>query len=95
MIQVPKKSGKIRICVDLRWLNKAVKRECYVMPTLDDIAPKLAGSMAFSSLDASSGCRQIPLDHESRKYTIFITPSGRFCFRQLPIGIPQSLEIFQ
>lgn len=51
MVPVLKTNGKIRICVDLRRLNEAVKRERYILPTLEDIAPKLAGAKVFSKLN--------------------------------------------
>lgn len=45
MVAVPKKNkDQPRICVDLKMLNKAVKREKYVLPTIDDILPKLTGA---------------------------------------------------
>ncbi|KAL9963006.1 hypothetical protein ACROYT_G032167 [Oculina patagonica] len=95
MVPVVKPNGKIRICVDLRKLNEAVKRERYILPTLEDVAPKLAGAKVFSKLDASSGYWQIPLHPDSTKLTTFITPMGRFCFRRLPFGITSAPEIFQ
>ena len=95
MVPVPKAKGGVRICVDLQRLNKAVKREHLVLPTLDDIAPNLAGSVLFSSLDAESGFWQIPLEPESQKLTTFISPFGRFCFQRLPFGITSASEIFQ
>ena len=95
MVPVVKPNGKIRICVDLRKLNEVVKRERYILPTLEDVAPKLAGAKVFSKLDASSGYWQIPLHPESSRLTTFITPSGRFCFRRLPFGITSVPEFFQ
>ena len=95
IVPVVKPNGKIRICVDLRKLNEAVKRERYILPTLEDVAPKLAGARVFSKLDASSGYWQIPLHPESSRFTTFITPSGRFFFRRLPFGITSAPEIFQ
>ena len=44
MASVQKSNRKLRICVDLGKLNSAVKRERFVLPTLEDIAPKLAGA---------------------------------------------------
>ena len=79
-----KNKDEVRVCVDLKRLNKAVKWERYMLPTLEDITPKLAGAKVFSSLDASSGFWQIPLDPSSQKLTTFITPMGRFCFKCLP-----------
>nr|XP_054772206.1 plexin-B2-like [Lytechinus pictus] len=37
-----KKSGKIRICIDPRPLNEALKREHYSLPVLDDVLPCLS-----------------------------------------------------
>ncbi|KAK7925258.1 hypothetical protein WMY93_007568 [Mugilogobius chulae] len=95
MVPVIKKNKKPRICVDMKKLNKAVKRERFILPNLEDIAPKLSGATVFSTVDASSGFWQIPLDESSRKLTTFITPVGRFCFRRLPFGITSAPEIFQ
>ena len=95
MVPVVKPHGKIQICVDLRKLNTAVKRERYVLPTLEDVAPKLAGAKVFSKYDASSSYWQIPLHPESSRLTTFITPSGCFCFCRLPFGITSAPEIFQ
>lgn len=95
IVPVVKPNGKTRICVDPRKLYDAVNRERYILPTLEDVALKLAGAKVFSKLDASSGYWQIPLEPESSRLTTFITPSGRFCFRRLPFGITSALEIFQ
>jgi len=96
MVPVEKKNKEqVRVCVDLKRLNKAVKRERYILPTLEDIAPKQAGAKVFSTLDASCGFWQIPFDAASQKLTTFITLMGRFCFRRLPFGISSAPEIFQ
>lgn len=55
IVPVVKPNGKMRICVDLRKLNEAFKKERYILPTLQDVASKLAGVKVFSKLDASSG----------------------------------------
>ena len=86
---------RVRICVDLRKLNKSIVREKYPLPTLDDILHKLSKSRVFSRLDARSGYWQIPLDDASSMLTTFITPVGRFCFKRLPFGITCASEIFQ
>jgi hypothetical protein len=40
MVPVMKKLGKIRICVDLKRLNQEVKRETFILPTIDDVTSK-------------------------------------------------------
>ena len=50
MVPVVKPKGKVRICVDLRILNEAVKRERYTLPTLEDVTQMLAEAKVFSKL---------------------------------------------
>ena len=80
LVPVQKSNGKLRICVDLRKLNSAVKRTRYVLPTLEDIALKLAGAQYISKPGAASGLWQIHIHPDSAKLTTFITAEGRFCF---------------
>ena len=95
MVPVPKRSGAIRICVDLKPLNESVLREVYPMPKVDETLAQLAGAKIFSKLDANSGFWQIPLAEESRLLTTFVTPCGRYCFNKLPFGISSAPELFQ
>lgn len=64
MVPVLKPNGDVRICVDLRKLNNAVKREKFVLPTTEEVISKLTGAKIFSSLDAASGFYQIPRGKE-------------------------------
>ena len=95
MVVVHKPKGGLRICVDLKPLNKAIKRERYMLPTVDDTLHSLSGATVFSSLDAASGYWQLALDEDSSKYTTFITPFGRYRFLRVPFGISSASEIFQ
>ena len=95
MVVVPKKSGAVRICVDLKPLNESVLREVHPIPKVDETLAQLAGATLFSKLDANSGFWQIPLAPESRLLTTFITPEGRYCFNKLPFGISSAPELFQ
>ena len=95
MVVVQKKSGGVRICVDLKPLNENVLREIHPMPHVDDTLGQLSGAKLFSKLDANSGFWQIPLAKPSRLLTTFITPFGRYCFNKLPFGISSAPEIFQ
>ena len=95
MVAVPKKSGSVRICVDLKRLNESVLREVYPLPKVDHTLAQLSGATVFSRLDANSGFWQIPLSDDSRLLTTFITPFGRFCYNKLPFGISSAPEHFQ
>jgi len=95
IIPVVKPNGKIRICVDLKKLNQAVRRERYVILTVDDEIHQVKSSSVFFMLDAASGFWQISLDPETAKLTTFITPFGRYFFTHLQFGISSAPEIFQ
>ena len=81
-----------RICVELTRLNQSIHRERHPLPAVDQVLAQLAG---LTKLDANSGFGQIHLSAKSSILTTFITPFGRFCFRQLPFGIASAPEHFQ
>ena len=95
MVIVPKKSGAVRICVDLKPLNESVLQAVHPIPKVEETLALLSGAAVFSKLDANSGFWQILLAPESRPLTTFITPSGRYCFNKLPFGISSAPELFQ
>ena len=76
MVIVEKSNGDLRIRLQPRRLNRAIKREHYRLPTLEDIIPELNGATVFSKLDAKSGYWQLLLHPESSTLT-FNTPFGR------------------
>ena len=95
LVVVPKKTGQVRICVDLKALNESVLREAYPILKVDKMLAQLAGAQVFSKLDANIGFWQIPLAPESRPLTTFITPFGRYQFNKLPFDISSAPELFQ
>ena len=57
----PKRSRAVRICVDLKPLNKSVLRELHPIPKVDDTLVLFYGATVFSKMDANSGFWQISL----------------------------------
>ena len=90
-----KKSGELRICINPQGLNKALKRERYQLPILEDFLPNLAQAKVFSTLDLKAGYWHVELDEQSSFLTTFSTPYGRYRFLRLPFGCNVSSEIFQ
>ena len=95
MVIVEKPNGKLRICLDPRPLNKAIKRHHHPMPTVEEITAKMKGAKYFAKLDASSGYWQIKVDEESADILTFSSPYGRYRFNRMPFGIKSASEIFQ
>ena len=92
---VSSRGEKIRICLDPADLNKAVKREHYPIPTVEEIVAKIPDATVFAVLDAKSGYLQMKLDYESSLLTTMNTPTGRYRWLKLPFGIKSAPEMYQ
>ena len=90
-----KANGKIRICLDPKDLNLAIKRPHYATRTLDEVTHHLGGARVFSKLDARSGYWSVHLDQPSSLLTTFNSPFGRYRFLRLPFGLNLSQDVFQ
>ena len=95
VVVTTKKSGALGVCVDPRPLNKALKRETYPMPILDEILLDLSQAKVFTTVDLHSGFWHCVLDEESSMLSTFNTPYGRYRWLRLPFGLSISPEIFQ
>ena len=95
MAIVEKENGSLRICIDPRPLNKALKREHYKLTTLDDVLPEFKDAKTFTKLDVKEAFWHIKLDEESSKLTKMITPFGRVRWISMPFVLNVSSEILQ
>ena len=95
MVVTEKLNGKLRVCIDPKHLNKALKRSHYPLPVIEDILPELTDVKVFSKADLKDGFLQIQLDEESSKLTTFQTPWGRYRYLRMPFGISPAPECFQ
>ena len=94
-IVVINKPNKLRICLDPMHLNLGIKRNHHPIPTIDEIAPRLANAKVFSVVDAKDGFLQVELDEPSSYLTTFWTPYGRYRWLRMPFGISSAPEEFQ
>ncbi|KAL1277849.1 hypothetical protein QQF64_024522 [Cirrhinus molitorella] len=88
-------ANKIRICMDPKDLNKAIRREHYPVLTVEEVVSRMPNAKYFSVLDANQGFWQIKLDQDSSKLCTINTPIGRYRFLRLPFGISSASEVFQ
>ncbi|XP_075483681.1 uncharacterized protein LOC142523836 [Primulina tabacum] len=66
VVLVPKATGKWRLCVDFRDLNKACPKDCYPFPQIDQLVDSTSGFELLSFMDAYQGYHQIPLAREDQ-----------------------------
>ena len=95
LVIVKKPSGKIRLCIDPKPLNKALKRCHYPLPIIEDLLPELSKAKVFSKCDAKNGFWHVTLDEQSSFLTTFETPFGRFRWLKMPFGISPAPEYLQ
>jgi hypothetical protein len=95
IVPVPKKDGKVRMCVDYRDLNKASPKDDFPLPHIDTLVDNTASFAVFSFMDGFSGYNQIKMDPADREKTTFITPWGTFCYKVMPFGLKNAGATYQ
>ena len=87
-------SEEIRMCVDMRQANRAIKRTRHVIPTLEELRYDVNGAVCFSKLDLAKGFHQLELHPDSRDITTFATHVGLKRFCRLLFGASSASEVF-
>ena len=95
VVPKPKSPGQVRVCVDMRRANVAIKRERHITPTINEIIHDLNGACVFSKLDLNQGYNQLELDESSRYITTFSSHIGLWQYKRLSFGINSAAEVFQ
>lgn len=95
ILAIRKKSGQLRLCVDLREPNKAVVIDSHPLPHIEEVFHELRGAQMFSTIDLQNAYHQMPLHADSRDLTAFITHEGLFRFTKVPYGLASAPSAFQ
>ena len=93
MITRKKEGEQIRLNVDMRHVNLAIKPTHYAVPTVSELRHQLNGATRFTELDLRHGFQQIKLANKSRHLMTFYTHMHLFRFKRLVLGAsPASQE---
>lgn len=92
---VEKKPKKLRFVVDFCQLNAVTTEMAYLLPQIDDISDIFLGIHFSTTLDMTSGYRQVSLDRESKKKTGFIASGAHWQFKVVPLGLSNARSVFQ
>lgn len=95
MVAARKPNGDLRLCVDLRQLNKCAVVGRDPLPNINELLTLLGGTRVFSTIDLTSAYHQIELEQSSRDLTAFITPFGTFRFIRKPFELKSASSVFQ
>ena len=95
VVPVPKKDGKVRVCVDFRDLNKVSPKDDFSLPHIDMLVDSTTGNPMLSFMDGFSGYNQILMAPEDTEKTSFITEWGTYCYRVMPFGLKNAGATYQ
>lgn len=91
---VPKKSGKLRLIIDLSRLNSFLKIQSFTMETAIKVRNAILPNDWTFSLDLTDAYLHVPIHVGSRKYLRFSIRGQIFQFRALPFGLATSPFVF-
>ena len=95
LVIVEKKSGALRLCLDPKARNAAIKHERYTIPTPADVQSQFHGATTFTVLDMKDAFWHVRPSEPSSYLCTFNTPWGRKRFLRMPFGISSASEVLQ
>jgi len=78
LVPTRKKTAEIRLCVDLRNVNKVSLKDNYPLPKMDHILQRVVGASRISLLDGFSGFNQILVHPDDQEKNCFYNTMGNF-----------------
>ena len=95
LVPVRKTNGEIRLCVDFHNLNRALLKDNYPFPKIEQILQKVVGAHIISMVDGFSSYNQIAMHSDDREKTTFTTLRGTFMYDKMPFGLMNAGATFQ
>ena len=95
IVVVPKKSGKLRVCVNLKKVKAATIRDNYPLPITKHVLERVVGKEAYSFLDGFLGYNQVSIAPQDQYKIAFTTKWGIFTYRVMPFGLTNAATTFQ
>ncbi|RDY02546.1 hypothetical protein CR513_13975, partial [Mucuna pruriens] len=84
---VPKKDGKVQMCVGYRDLNIESPKNNFPLSHIDMLVDNTAQHAFYSFMDGFSRYNQIRMALEDREKTTFITTWGTFYYKVMPFEL--------
>jgi hypothetical protein len=91
---VKKKYGMLRLCIDIKQLNKVNLKNKYPLPRIDGLFDQLKGARIFSKIDLRSGYHQLRTKEEDISKTAFRTRYGHYEFMVVLFGLSNAPTAF-
>jgi hypothetical protein len=95
IVVVPKKNGKLRICVDFMKLNAATKKDPCPLPFIDEVINTVVRHEVYTFLDGFSNYQQISITLKDQHKIAFVMDWGAFVWVLMPFSVKNELPIYQ
>jgi hypothetical protein len=83
------------MCIDYWKLNKATRKDHFLLPFIDEMLERLANHSFFCYLDGYFGYHHIPIHPDDQSKTTFTCPYGMFAYRRMSFGLCNAPTSFQ
>jgi hypothetical protein len=95
LVLVEKPDGSWHMCIDYTSLNKACRKDDYLLPRIYQIVDSTTSCELLLFLRAYSGYHQISLSIDDEEKTTFITLFGIFCYTKVVFGLKNGGATYQ
>ena len=95
IVLVPKKDGKVHMCMDYRDLNRTSPKDDFPLPHIDILVDNTAQYKVFSFTDGFSRYNQIKMAPEDMEKMTFVIQWGTFCYKVMPFELKNAGATYQ
>ncbi|XP_075670211.1 uncharacterized protein LOC142639974 [Castanea sativa] len=95
IVQVKKKNGQIRCCIDFRNLNRVCPKDEFPLPNLNLLIDSAAGNAMISFMDGFSEYNKIRMAPKDMEKTAFKTPRGNFYYTMMHFRLKNAGVTYQ
>ena len=90
-----KKSGRLRLCIDYRGLNKITKKDRYPLPLISDLLDRASKARIYTALDLQDAYNLIQIHPGDEWKTTFWTRYGSYESLVMEYGLCNAPSTFQ
>jgi len=95
IVSIPKKDGKVQMCMDFQDLNRASPKDNFPLLHIDILVDNTTNFALFSFMDGFSGYNRIKMAPEDMEKTTFVTLWGTFCYKVMSFGLKNARATYQ
>ena len=94
IVVAPKKSNKLRVCINLKKVNATTIRKNYPLPITGHLQERVARKKAYGFLDGFFGYNQVSIKLEDQLKIYFAIEWGIFAYKVMPFGLTNARATF-